>query len=52
MIDAIVDSIIRGTLLGISLVVCGYGLWCFLSFMAGMAGKLIRWISDKAERLH
>ena len=52
MIDAIVDSIIRGTLLGISLVACGYGLWCFLSFMAGLARKLICWISDKAERLH
>ena len=52
MIDAIVDSIIRGTLLGISLVVCGYGLWCFLSFMTKMAGRLFRWISDKAERLH
>ena len=51
MIDALVDSIIRGTLLGVSLVVCGYGLWCFLSFMVRMARKLIRWISDKAERL-
>ena len=51
MIDAILDSIIRGTLLGVSLVVCGYGLRCFLSFLAGMARKLIRWISDKAERL-
>ena len=51
MIDAIVDSIIKGTLLGISLVVCGYRIWCFLSFMAGMAGKLIRWISDKDASL-
>ena len=52
MINAIIDSLIRGTLLGVSLVACGYGLWSIGSFFLKLARKLICWISDKAERLH
>ena len=50
ILDAIVDSIIRGTLLGVSLVACGYGLWSIGSFFLKLAGKLIRLLSNQASR--
>ena len=50
MINAIIDSLIRGTLLGVSLIACGYGLWSIGSFFLKLAGKLIRLLSDSASR--
>ena len=50
MINAIIDSLIRCTLLGVSLVACGYGLWSIGSFFLKLAGKLIRLWSDPAAR--
>ena len=50
ILDAIIDSIIRGTLLGVSLVACGYGLWSIGSFFLKLAGKLIRLLSNQAAR--
>ena len=50
MINAVIDSLIRGTLLGVSLVACGYGLWSIGSFFLKLAGKLIRLLSNSASR--
>lgn len=46
----IIDSIIRGTLLGVSLVACGYGLRSIGYFFLKLVGKLIRLLSDPATR--
>lgn len=50
MINAIIDCLIRGTLLGVSLVLCGCGLWGIGSFFLKLAGKLIRLLSNQASR--
>lgn len=46
----IIDSIIMGTLLGVSLVACGYGLWSIGSLFLKLVGKLIRLLSDPVAR--
>lgn len=50
MINSIIDSLIRGTLLGVSLVLCGYGLWNIGSFFVKMARKLYHLISSPASK--
>ena len=46
IIYEIIESLIRGTLLGISLVICSYGLWSICSFFVKKARKLFRQLSS------
>ena len=50
IIYEIVESLIRGTLLGISLVICGYGLLNICSFFVKKARKLFRQLSSHANK--
>lgn len=50
IIFAIAESLIRGTLLGISLVTCGYGLWSISSFLVKKARKLFRQLSSPTNK--
>lgn len=52
MINAIIDSLIRGTLLGVSLVLCGFGIYNIFSFLVKMTRKLYHWIASLATRQH
>ena len=45
MINALLDSLIRGTLLGVSLVLCGYGLWSIGTFLVKMARRFFKWMT-------
>ena len=50
MINAIIDSLIRGTLLGVSLVLCGFSIYNIFSFLVKMTRKLYHWIASLATR--
>ena len=50
MINAIIDSLIRGTLLAVSLVLCGFGIYNIFSFLVKMTRKLYNRISSATTR--
>ena len=50
MINEIIDYLIRGTLLGVSLVLCGFGIYNIFSFLVKMTRKLYHWITSLATR--
>ena len=50
MINAIIDSLIRGTLLGVSLVLCRFGIYSIFSFLVKMTRKLYNRLSPTTTR--
>lgn len=50
IISEVIDSLIRGTLLGVSLVLCGYGFWFTGTFLVKTARKLYHRIDSPANK--
>ena len=50
LINAIIDSLIRGTLLGVSFVLCGFGIYNIFPFLVKMTRKLYNRISSATTR--
>ena len=50
LINAIIDSLIRGTLLGVSLVLCGFSIYNIFSFLVKMTRKICNRISSATTR--
>lgn len=50
MINAVIDSLIRGTLMGVSLVLCGFGIYNIFSFLVKKARKIYNRISSTTTR--
>ena len=50
LINLIIDSAIRGTLLGVTLVIWGFGIYNIFSFLVKMTRKLYHWIASLATR--
>ena len=50
LINLIIDSAIRGTLLGVTLVIWGFGIYNIFSFLVKMTRKLYNRISSTTTR--
>ena len=50
LINQIIDSAIRGTLLGVTLVIWGFGIYNIFSFLVKMTRKICNRISSATTR--